>query len=145
MNEKWSTNESLENYEVSNIGRVRNSKTGRVLSPSLDSKGYETVKVKENGKMVTKRVGRLVADVFIPEENGKNAIGYIDGNKRNNRADNLKRKRSNKRIRVVETGEEYESISDCSKSIGMNKSTISKCCNYDFYKNERGLHFEVIE
>lgn len=145
MEEKWIESNIAEGYEVSSEGRVRNTKTGRVLIPCVDKKGYETVKVKENGRHITKRVGRLVADAFLDEEQGKPCVGYIDGNKRNNRIDNLERRRCNKKIRVVETGEIYNSISECSKAIGMNKATISKCCNYDFYNNTKGLHFEAVD
>lgn len=145
MKEQWIESNIAEGYEVSSEGRVRNSKTGRILTPSPDNKGYETVKIKENGRHITKRVGRLVADAFLDEEYGKPCVGYIDGNKRNNRVDNLERKRRNKRIRVIETGEIYNSISECSEAIGMNKATISKCCNYDFYSNAKGLHFEAVD
>lgn len=145
MEEIWIESKTAEGYEVSSEGRVKNSKTGRVLIPGIDNKGYETVKIKENGRRVTKRVGKLVADAFIPEEPDKPCVGYIDGNKRNNRIDNLKRKRANKKIRVVETGEVYDSISECSKALGMNIATVSKCCNYHFYNNDRGLHFEAVD
>lgn len=145
MKEQWIESNIAEGYEVSSEGRIRNSKTGRVLTPSSDNKGYETVKIKENGRYITTRVGRLVADAFLDEEPGKPCVGYIDGNKRNNRVDNLERKRRNKRIRVIETGEIYNSISECSEAIGMNKATISKCCNYDFYSNAKSLHFEAVD
>lgn len=145
MEEKWIESNIAEGYEVSSEGRVRNSKTGRILIPCLDNKGYETVKVKENGRRITKRVGRLVADAFLDGEPGKPCVSYIDGNKRNNRINNLERRRCNKRIRIVETGEVYDSIRECSKAIGMNESTISKCCNYDFYNNTKGLHFESVD
>lgn len=145
MEEKWIESNIAEGYEVSSEGRVRNSKTGRILTPCLDNKGYETVKVKENGRRITKRVGRLVADAFLDEKPGKPCVGYIDGNKRNNRIDNLERRRCNKKIRVIETGEVYNSIRECSKAIGINEATISKCCNYDFYNNTKGLHFEALD
>lgn len=145
MGEKWTRSKEFENYEISDEGRVRNAKTGRILKPSLDKKGYETVKIKENGRQVTKRVGKLVADTYLDKDPSKSCIRYIDGNKHNNRPDNIERRSRGKRIRVVETGEVYNSISECSKSIGMNKSTISKCCNYNFYNNNRGLHFEAVD
>lgn len=145
MGENWRQNNKIENYEVSDEGRVRNTKTGKILIPSLDSKGYETVKIKENGKLITKRVGRLVADTYLENDPTKPYIKYIDGDKHNNRPDNIERRSRCKKIRVVETGEIYDSISECSKAIGMNKSTISKCCNYDFYNNSKGLHFEAVD
>lgn len=145
MGENWRRSEEFENYEVSDEGRVRNAKSGKILKPSLDSKGYETVKVKKNGKQITKRVGKLVADTYLEKDPARPRIGYIDGNKRNNRPDNIERRSRGKKVRVVETGEVYNSISECGEAIGMNLSTISKCCNYDFYSNKKGLHFETID
>lgn len=144
MGENWKQSEQLDNYEVSDEGRVRNAKTGKVLKPSLDSKGYETVKVKSNGRRLTKRVGKLVADTYLGEDPTRPRIRYIDGNKHNNRPDNIELRSRGKKIRVVETGEVYDSISECSKAIGMNIATISKCCNYSFYNNMKGLHFEAV-
>jgi hypothetical protein len=41
-NEKWKDIEDFENYEVSNLGKVRNSKTGRILKTCI-SGGYAIV------------------------------------------------------------------------------------------------------
>ena len=32
--------EGFDNYEVSNLGKVRNIKSGRILKPSLHKNGY---------------------------------------------------------------------------------------------------------
>ena len=32
--------EGFDNYEVSNLGKVRNIKSGRILKPSLGNNGY---------------------------------------------------------------------------------------------------------
>lgn len=57
--ENWKTIEDNPGYEVSNIGRVRNRGTGRVLTPHLNN-GYERVRV--GGKLYY--VNRLVAEAF---------------------------------------------------------------------------------
>lgn len=46
-----------------------------------------TVNLSKNGKGNTKRVHRLVANAFLGESNLQ--IDHIDGNKQNNRLDNL--------------------------------------------------------
>lgn len=145
MNESWSQPENLDNYEVSNEGRVRNSKTGKILKPSIDGKGYETVTVKENGRLITKRVGKLVASAFIKPDPDRPNIGYKDGNRKNNSAENIFRKRRSKKIMVIETNEIYDSISECSKATGISPATISRCCNYSFYTNKQNYHFKVID
>lgn len=57
--ENWKTIDDNPGYEVSNIGRVRNKGTGRVLTPHLNN-GYERVRV--GGKLYY--VNRLVAEAF---------------------------------------------------------------------------------
>lgn len=53
-------------YEVSSQGRIRNSKTGKILKPAK-TRGYDTVTlVGPPGTKNTRRVHRLVAEAFIP-------------------------------------------------------------------------------
>ncbi|WP_285277505.1 NUMOD4 domain-containing protein, partial [Escherichia coli] len=57
-----------ENYEVSNHGTVRNTKTGKVLKGGESkSSGYRKVSlsVKGSKKTVTREVHRLVAETFL--------------------------------------------------------------------------------
>lgn len=79
-------------YEVSNIGRVkslkRNTTSGRVLSQALN-RGYMSVVLCKNGKHYNAKVHRLVAMAYIQNPNKKKEVNHIDGNKTNNRAENL--------------------------------------------------------
>lgn len=86
--------------EVSNFGNVRsinhkagNGKTyqGKNLKPVLTNSGYVNINlITGNDKdRIVKRVHRLVAELFIPNPDGKDEVNHIDGNKQNNRADNL--------------------------------------------------------
>lgn len=75
-------------YSVSRDGRVKNSR-GHEKALQLDHKGYYKVDLYNNGDCSTKRVHRLVAEAFIPNPDNKPDINHIDGNKRNNSADNL--------------------------------------------------------
>lgn len=77
------------NYEVSNQGRVRSSRSGLVRKTRLDKDGYELVDLCANAKYSTKRVHRLVAEAFLggshlPE------VDHVDGNRANNSVDNLR-------------------------------------------------------
>lgn len=76
-------------YQVSNLGRVYSKKTNKLLRPALDSWGYLQVCLYVNGKPTSKKVHRLVAEAFIPNLENKKTINHKDGNKLNNRVDNL--------------------------------------------------------
>ena len=53
------------NYEISSVGRVRNSKTGRVLKTQIRKDGYVGVVLWKDGKMKNLLAHRLVAIAFI--------------------------------------------------------------------------------
>ena len=40
INEEWRAFSGYANYQVSNIGRVRNVKTERILKPNIRKDGY---------------------------------------------------------------------------------------------------------
>ena len=90
INEEWRSINSYINYQVSNVGRVRNSKTGRILKPNLASNGYFTVGLSKNGGVKTHAIHQLVAKEFLRNPNDKPCIDHIDGNKTNNSLDNLR-------------------------------------------------------
>lgn len=163
MGEKWLPSKSLPKYEASTKGRVRNAKTGRVLKQRHNRNGYPVVSVRgEDNKTHTKLVSNIVAETFIEDKRNNRRVCYIDRDKNNTRPENLEyrtlndilkrdykagrvKPHNNKKIQVVETGETYNSISECSKATGVNRATISKCLNYGFYKNRSGYHFKEVD
>lgn len=77
------------NYEVSNFGNVRNSKTGRVLCcPVGKSNGYRKVSLSTRTGIVTIEVHRLVAITFLGYQAGK-VVHHKDEDKLNNNLCNL--------------------------------------------------------
>lgn len=76
-------------YLVSSEGRVMNAKTKRILRTSKDQRGYEKVAMFKMDRNRRFKVHRVVAMAFIPNPEGKKQVNHIDGNKQNNRADNL--------------------------------------------------------
>lgn len=148
--EEWRQSKDMKNYEVSNEGRVRNSETKRIINPTVNSHGYEVITLYDNGIKHTKRVHRLIASNFFNEDLNEYDVKHKDRNKLNNRVDNLRLKkrygsRNKKRIRVVETGEVYESITECSKDLGVSISVISKMINGCCFGSKTGYHFEVVD
>jgi len=58
-------NNNPTRYEVSNYGDIRNSKTNLIMRPTTDNKGYMRICLTINGKKITKKIHRLVAECFI--------------------------------------------------------------------------------
>ena len=55
-------------YEVSDQGQIRNIKTGRLLHPSKNQHGHLKVNLPtEGGKIKTRQVNHIVAEMFLPE------------------------------------------------------------------------------
>jgi len=75
-------------YEVSDCGDVRNAETGRVLKP-LRTNGYHHVVLCDSNGRHRKSVHRLVATEFIENDRDYSVINHIDGDRTNNRVDNL--------------------------------------------------------
>lgn len=74
-------------YSVSNLGRVRNDTTSRILSKDLGTGDYWFIRLGAYEK--NKKVAVLVAEAFIgPRPNG-HEINHKDGNKLNDRPENL--------------------------------------------------------
>jgi hypothetical protein len=86
--ETWSIISEYPNYEVSNIGNIRNKNTKKILKQTINN-GYFRVCVRKNNKSITCLVHRLVASAFLETNIKKNIINHIDGNKLNNFASNL--------------------------------------------------------
>jgi hypothetical protein len=87
--EEWKIIENAPNYSVSNLGKVKNNKTGRILKLKLIREQYEGVCLRVNKMNSNQKVHRLVAKAFIPNPLNKPCVNHIDYNTRNNRADNL--------------------------------------------------------
>lgn len=101
--EKWKDIIGYEGlYKVSDKGRVlsvkRTVKCGkcgtremseRILKTALHRDGYELVYLSDKGFQKTTHVHRLVAKSFIQNPERKRTVNHIDGNKENNKVENL--------------------------------------------------------
>jgi len=65
--------DDYDNYEVSNMGNVRNKKTGLILKQMLHN-GYYYVGLSKNSKNKLFDIHRLIASYFIPNPNNKSVI-----------------------------------------------------------------------
>ena len=131
----------FEEYTVSNLGYVvstKHTKTERHLYGFKTSGGYSRLTL--NGKYAS--LHRLVATAFLPNPEGKREVNHIDGNKQNNRVDNLEWATSSenkkhyyrtlngkhpkaKPILCVETGVIYKSGHEAARQNGVTQPAIS--------------------
>lgn len=76
--------------EVSSLGNVRsNMRDGRILKAQTTRKGYLRIRVTVKRERVSIPVHRAVAKAFIPNPNNLPQVNHIDGDKTNNRVENL--------------------------------------------------------
>lgn len=154
----WKT--IFERYEVSNLGEVRNKFTHRTLSTYMNG-GYKCVCLFLNGRDKQCRVHRLVAEAFIPNEENKPQINHKNGNKTDNRVENLEWATNSENIRhryyslglglmrkvkCVETGIVYRSQKEAERFTGINASNIGSCCLHrPKYYTAGGYHWEFAD
>lgn len=79
----------IENYYISDDGMIKNNLTGRILKLNFSHNGYKKTNISINGKLKTVFIHRLVAELFIPNPNNLPQVNHKDGNKTNNKLDNL--------------------------------------------------------
>ncbi len=102
MKEIWKDVEGYEGlYQVSNLGNVKSLKrkkwngfnfietTEKILKTSKSYKGYLRTRLYKDGKSKCFPTHRIVAQAFIPNPNNKPQVNHIDGDKTNNKAENL--------------------------------------------------------
>ena len=78
-------------YQVSSEGRIWSISRQNVLKPVLQRNGYYRVTlIAKNGKKINESVHRLVALMFIPNEECLTQVDHINEDKSDNRVCNLR-------------------------------------------------------
>lgn len=91
----WNTlvynKEVFDQFEISNDGKIRNTKTGRIYKTWFNHRGYEQVSVSLGNRKSKKifKIHKAVAETFIPNKDNKPQVNHKDGNKQNNCISNL--------------------------------------------------------
>ncbi len=94
MKEVWKDVQGFEGfYQVSNMGRLKSFKgidSGYILSVKNSKGNYLNYVLSDNSKRKSCKIHRLVAELFLENPKSNNMIiHHKDGNKQNNRVDNL--------------------------------------------------------
>lgn len=160
-NEIWKKISNFPNYRVSNLGRIHNIKSNRILQPSLTC-GYYKVRLSNEGFVKDYMVHRLVFEYFHDKEYNTNlVIDHIDGNKLNNNSNNLRllSREENALMAYYTTNtnpatksvlqfdknmnfiQEFKSIREAARQLNLDSSTISKVCR-DVNKTHGGYIFK---
>ncbi len=87
--EQWKQIAGFPDYEASTMGRIRRLPSGRVMVNCYQTSGYQKVTLRRNPLQKTLLVHRIVAAVFISEIPAGIQVNHINGDKRDNRLENL--------------------------------------------------------
>ena len=148
-------------YTVSIFGDIYDMKKFRYVRQEISRKDYWYVRIKSiSCKRQQVFIHRLVAFEFIQNPYNKPTVNHIDGNRKNNKFNNLEwatysennlhSYRSNGRksalavpIYCIETGKIYKSSYDASKDTGIPQSSINRCAN-GIFKSTNGTHWGLL-
>lgn len=157
MNETWEPIWRYPNYEVSDLGHVRNVGTERILQQA-DGKSGMTVSLRRDNTTHTARVCVLVAQHFLPDPLFVDSVPFhLNRDYKDNRAENLRwiarldsywyshmEKKApellNRPVFVYETGDRYNDIMECADVMGCHMRSVDRATRS--YRNTYlGYHF----
>lgn len=165
--ERWEPIEDFPSYEVSNLGRVRHTRSGNIKGISLNQQGISNVHLAEPTKYRRRSVALLVAKAFLPEPSPHYSSPtpiHRDGDKQNCRADNLMWRPRWFAVNYhqmfdmiprhpewlatpascITTGDDFESVMDCCVTYGVLAWDVMDAMrNHDLVWPD-GLEFELV-
>ena len=127
--EIWKTIDGFSKYQISNFGNVKNKNTGNILKRRINNHGYKDVGlVSDEGKQKTKTIHRLVCCAFIENPLNKPQVNHKDGNKLNNKVENLEWNTAKENtMHAYKNGElfgKYNSMVEAANECGVDEKTV---------------------
>jgi hypothetical protein len=92
-NEVWKPVSGFDGYFVSDLGRIKSERKGKpsIRKAEIDKDGYSRLTLRKNGADIHVVVSRIVCMAFHGEPpSGDFVCCHKDGNKSNNKAENLR-------------------------------------------------------
>lgn len=159
MQEIWKPIPGYElRYAVSNYGRIRSltrevfdskrlyfrTVKGEISKQQNHSKGYLTVRLFNGNEYKTFYSHRIVADAFVPKIKNAPQINHINGNKKDNKPENLEWCNNQENtihafahglcghaesVMCIDDGKTFRSSSEAGRYYSFNGKAISDCCN----------------
>lgn len=152
MEKQWKTIELGSCvYAISNYGDVFNITRNRKQTFFYEGRGYASFSTQKNKVKKNYKVHRLVGMLFIPNPENKPQINHIDGNKLNNRVDNLEwatnsennlhavriglKDYSDRMKKVVQIKDNvvikvHKSIAGAERELGLSKGSVYDCLRH---------------
>jgi hypothetical protein len=150
--EEWKAINDFSNYKISKLGRVSNENTNLLIKGISQPDKYLRVNLYKDKKLYAKRIHQLVAQHFIPNPNNKPIVNHKDGDKTNNKLDNLEWSTNSENIQHAHDNKliskqsksiiikqidpntnkvikEWDSTAQAMKDIDISRHNLGKICN----------------